>query len=390
MAFWAFEGTSASIATGKFWATMSDITMVRHTALCLSLTHTQHERSALARVLCLVCAGTCACTLSASYVSTACGLQLTKSAPSQAEDFAPITAQSCVATPIAACADADITAADRAAAQTSCEDAGACTFTEAATAWDGSATAASCTTTAIQACTDADLSTEPEAACQAAGACTYEAGPAQTWGPYGMGPSGCGNGVSFVCISCCEKSDHLPRQARDKDNEGLANDDRFVTREFPVPDNQPDSFYEQGQHAGMAGMAPPAVACSTCMFGSGHAGTPATNCRAGCDTSSGCSTIACSAATADETTCETAGTDAGIADASCVFTPANPTPPFGTNTSEISNPHCCVSCFFYSFNNGQCRGRPDKTHACTCRPPRGGQLRSRAGRLQSHENLRRR
>eukprot|EP01043_Picozoa_sp_COSAG02_P004133 COSAG02_NODE_106_length_36326_cov_13.777266_20_plen_486_part_00 len=240
VAFWAFEGTSASISTGKFWATMSDDTMV--------------------------------------------------------ENFGPIRARSCGATPITECEAADISDVDRAAAQTSCEDAGACTFTEASTSYDGSQIAASCSTTPIQACTDADLSVNPETACEAAGECTYTAGPATTWGPWGMGPPG----------------------------------------EFPVPSNQGHTFYEQGAHAGMANMAPPAVSCSTCAFGTGHSGTPSTSCPAGCDTSSGCSAISCSGD--DEAACEASGTAADVNGASCTFTAANPTPAYGPAVEASCDP----------------------------------------------------
>ncbi len=239
VAFWAFEGTSATIATGKFWATMSDDTMV--------------------------------------------------------ENFGPITAHSCSATPIAACAAADISDPDRAAAQTSCEAAGDCTFTEASNA--GFPVAASCSTTPIQACTDANLAAaNPETTCAAAGECTYTPGPATTWGPWGMGPPG----------------------------------------EFPVPSNQGHTFYEQGAHAGMANMAPPAVSCSTCPFGTGHSGTPSTRCPAGCDTTNGCSTISCSGD--DEAACESSGTTANVAGASCTFTAANPTPAWGPPVEASCDP----------------------------------------------------
>ena len=181
----------------------------------------------------------------------------TASESGMAEHFSPVRARSCAATPVAACDDAAAQAN-----QAACEAAGACTFTDAveddpSTFRTDETAPAQCTTTAISACDSASGGLQD--ACEAAGDCTYTPGPASTWGPFGMGPVGEFNSLG------------------------------------QVPEAQPARFYEKvgmslvprSDFTGTQDMAPPAVKCSTCPFGTGHSGTPATECPTGCSDADG-------------------------------------------------------------------------------------------------------
>ena len=187
----------------------------------------------------------------------------TASESGMAEYFAPVRPGSSCASTAEALASCDNTTVQ--ADETACEGAGACTFIAAVsdnpytTGYPGSneSAPASCVTTAVHVC-DA-VSGGLQDACKAAGDCTYTHGPASTWGPFGMGPVGEFNSLG------------------------------------QVPEAQPARFYEKvgmslvprSDFTGTQDMAPPAVKCSTCPFGTGHSGTPSTECPTGCSDADG-------------------------------------------------------------------------------------------------------